>query len=128
MEFPFQISHQSFLEQIYRYHGKGPCDAIGGTIKRMARTASLQRALTDQIRSAKELFEWIKTKENIKIDFDFCSERDHRNIKIETRSKYNKVKTIPGTRKYHAFIPISESKVSYKRYSLSASTFQFSLI
>jgi len=36
-------------------HGKGPCDAQGGTTKRLARTASLQGA---QITSAEELYSW----------------------------------------------------------------------
>ena len=30
-------------------HGKGPCDGLGGTVKRQAAKASLQRAYTDQI-------------------------------------------------------------------------------
>ena len=38
-------------------HGKGPCDGAGGTIKRMARRASLQMISDDQISSASELYE-----------------------------------------------------------------------
>ena len=30
-------------------HGKGPCDGVGGTVKRQAAKASLQRVYTDQI-------------------------------------------------------------------------------
>ena len=30
-------------------HGKGPCDGIGGTVKRLATRASLQRAYHSQI-------------------------------------------------------------------------------
>ena len=30
-------------------HGKGPCDGIGGTVKRLATKASLQRTLDCQI-------------------------------------------------------------------------------
>lgn len=36
-------------------HGKGPCDGIGGTIKRLAALASLQRTL---ILTSREFYEW----------------------------------------------------------------------
>jgi len=38
-------------------HGKGPCDGIGGTLKRLAARASLQR-VNNPIRSPEELFTW----------------------------------------------------------------------
>ena len=37
-------------------HGKGPCDGIGGTVKRLATKASLQRPFTDQIQSPIQLY------------------------------------------------------------------------
>ncbi|XP_018374535.1 PREDICTED: uncharacterized protein LOC108768312, partial [Trachymyrmex cornetzi] len=39
-------------------HGKGPCDGIGGTVKRIAARVSLQRPIHEQITTAHELFEW----------------------------------------------------------------------
>ena len=36
-------------------HGKGPCDGIGGTIKCLAATASLQRAYHSEIMTPCEL-------------------------------------------------------------------------
>ena len=84
------------IEKVYRIkaqwhffascHGKGPCDAVGGTLKRMAKTASLQRSHTEQITTAKELYEFIKTKPDIKIEVDFCSEKDHNDEKKENNS------------------------------------------
>ncbi|XP_044594868.1 uncharacterized protein LOC123272234 [Cotesia glomerata] len=38
-------------------HGKGPCDGIGGTIKRYAARASLQLAVDKQITTPEEVFE-----------------------------------------------------------------------
>ena len=38
-------------------HGKGPCDGIGGTIKCLAATASLQRAYHSQIMTPCQLFD-----------------------------------------------------------------------
>lgn len=39
-------------------HGKGPCDGVGGTLKRLASKASLQRPFDQQILTAMDLFDW----------------------------------------------------------------------
>ncbi len=38
-------------------HGKGACDGVGGTVKRLAARASLQRPYDEQIITPIELFE-----------------------------------------------------------------------
>ena len=38
-------------------HGKGPCDGVGGTVKRLAARASLQRLYEDQILTPRQLFD-----------------------------------------------------------------------
>jgi hypothetical protein len=40
-------------------HGKGPCDGIGGTLKRLARRASLQE--TANIQTPESLYNWCHT-------------------------------------------------------------------
>ena len=47
-------------------HGKSACDGIGGTLKRLARLASLQRHSTNQITTPMELFIWAKDNVDIK--------------------------------------------------------------
>ena len=39
-------------------HGKGPCDGIGGTIKRLTARASLQRTAQDQILNAQDVYKF----------------------------------------------------------------------
>ena len=39
-------------------HGKGACDGLGGTVKRLAARASLQRPYNDQIMTPRQLFDW----------------------------------------------------------------------
>ena len=39
-------------------HGKGACDGLGGTIKRLAARASLQRPYNDQLMTPRQLFDW----------------------------------------------------------------------
>ena len=41
-------------------HGKGPCDGVGGAVKRLAARASLQRTYEDQTQTPMQLFEWAK--------------------------------------------------------------------
>ena len=43
-------------------HGKGPCDAIGCILKRMAGNASLAKEHEHPITSAKELYDWSNQK------------------------------------------------------------------
>jgi len=39
-------------------HGKGACDGVGGTVKRLATKASLQKPFDEQIMTPLQLFEW----------------------------------------------------------------------
>lgn len=111
------------------YHGKSPCDALGGTVKRMATSASLQRFNKDQITTAKALYEFLKNKATqIQIEVDFCSEQDHSHHERKLRNKYTNIKTLAGTRKFHSIIPISDSAVSVKNYSFSTVSENLSLI
>lgn len=110
------------------YHGKGPCDAIGGTIKRMATKTSLQRPYTDQILTTKDLFRWIQTKD-IATNTFLCTQNDYNRMERKIQNKYNKVKTISGTQKFHCFIPNSTNmSINVKPYSLSKEIINFKLL
>ena len=39
-------------------HGKGPCDGVGGTVKRLAARARLQCPYDNQIQTPFQLYEW----------------------------------------------------------------------
>ena len=99
-------------------HGKSPCDAIGGTVKRLVARASLQATTTEQILTPTELFTWADT--NIHgIKFFFIS-TDAIKIHESTfalEEHYSAVKTIPGTRSHHSFVPISINSLLMKRIS-----------
>ena len=68
-----------------------------------------------------QLFEWAS--ENIpSIPFEYCSLRDY---EIEERSfqeRFARSRTIPGTRKYHSFVPISKNKIRMKVFSASSTS------
>ena len=101
-------------------HGKGACDGLGGTVKRLAARASLQKPYNDQIMTPRQLFDWATV--NIPaIHFDYCSSNEYEDEKEYLKQRFLKARTIPGTRKLHSFIPVSNDKLQVKAFSASSS-------
>ena len=99
-------------------HGKGACDGLGGTVKRLAARTSLQRPYSDQLMTPRQLFDWACS--NIPTAyFGYCSNEDYEREKISLEHRFKLSCTIPGTRKLHSFILILDSTVQVKFYSLS---------
>lgn len=99
-------------------HGKGACDGLGGTVKRLAARASLQRPYNDQIMTPRQLFDWACT--NVPaVHFGNCSMEDYERERDNLEQRFALSRTIPGTRKLHSFIPISNRKVAVRFYSAS---------
>ena len=99
-------------------HGKGACDGLGGTVKRLAARASLQRPYSDQLMTPRQLFDWACS--NIPTAyFGYCSNGDYEREKISLEHRFKLSRTIPGTRKLHSFVLILDSTVQVKFYSLS---------
>lgn len=99
-------------------HGKGACDGIGGTVKRLASRASLQRPLDNQISTARKLYEWAS--ESIKnIAFCFCTENEHSDAENFLKERFGKTVTIAGTRMYHSFVPNGSNVIACKKISKS---------
>ena len=98
-------------------HGKGPCDGLGATVKRLAARASLQRPYKDQIMDAKQLFEW--SHQNISnIDFVFVTLEEYIKTEEQLANRYNTAVPISGTQKFHAFLPLKcGTKVNVKLFS-----------
>ena len=102
-------------------HGKGPSDGIGGTIKREATKASLQRPDNDQILSPLQLFQFVEA--NLKgINADFVDSEERSAEERLLIDRFATAKTIAGTQKLHCFIPISRSSLRVKEYSGSSTS------
>ena len=109
-------------------HGKSPCDGIGGTVKRLVARASLQATKEVQILTPIDMYDW--SSQHIPgIQFLYISADDIENheTKFKLADRYDTVKTIPGTRSHHAFIPGCDNILTMKRISADAihSSFQF---
>lgn len=98
-------------------HGKGPCDGIGGTVKRKAARASLSKEYDKVISTPFELYQWAV--ECIQMEFCFVSVADYTRKEIELNNVYKQLKTITGTRSFHAFIPMNNKQLKTKFYSNS---------
>ena len=102
-------------------HGKGACDGVGGTVKRLVARASLQRPYEQQIMTPRQLFEW--TSKNVPATvFSYCSSEDYKSEEQLLEERFQQSRTIPGTRKLHSFIPLRKTALSTRVYSLSTSS------
>ena len=102
-------------------HGKGACDGVGGTVKRLAVRASLQRPYDAQIMTPRQLYEWVV--DNVpSVSFHYCTNDDHKREEILLQERFKNSRTIPGTRKLHSFVPVTRNKVCTRTYSLSSTS------
>ena len=85
-------------------HGKGPCDGLGGTVKRLAAKASLQRPYEDQILKPYQLYLWAK--ENIQgITFAYVDAAEVQQCAEFLQVRFAAAMTVQGTKQLHAFYP-----------------------
>ena len=86
--------------------GKNACDGVGGTVKRLAARASLQRAVSDQILTPTQLFEFT-AKEIEAVSAFYIDTNSVITIACSLDSRFSKSVTFKGTCRNHEFIPCS---------------------
>ena len=97
-------------------HGKGPCDGLGGTLKRLAAKASLQRPYNEQIMTARQLYFYAQ--ENILgIHFLYSTMDEWSNEMEVLEDRFRNSFSVVGTQKLHAFIPVSREELEVKTVS-----------
>lgn len=97
-------------------HGKGPCDGLGGTVKRLAARASLQLPMDQQITTPKELFQWADL--NIPgTAIRYTGVGDYNNARNLLQARFENVRSIPRTQKHHCVIPAVNGTVKTKIFS-----------
>ncbi|KAK3911351.1 Protein piccolo [Frankliniella fusca] len=112
-EFGLKAKHSFFATS----HGKALCDAMAGTIKRLLTNRSLQRPDNDALDSAEKVYELLKSdKLSEKINFVFIPKEESATERSVQLPK-DQLVTIPGTRTFHCFVPLSETTVGCKRLS-----------
>lgn len=97
-------------------HGKGPCDGLGGTVKRLAARASLQRPYNNQIMTPRQLFDF--GKENIQgINFIYSTTDEWIKGELYLKERFENANKIPGSQKLHSFIPVSQEELEVRTVS-----------
>jgi hypothetical protein len=91
-------------------HGKSACDGIGGTVKRHARLASLQRSANNQITSPMQLFNWAK--ENLEIKCFFVTSEEVKANEAVINERMQNAIAVTGTRKFHSYVPVNSFQVN----------------
>lgn len=88
-------------------HGKGPCDGLSGSVKRLAARASLQMNTNENILTPQALYAWA-TKNFSGIDFTFVNNVDYLSKNNALEKRFSKSKTVKGTQTLHSITPHDE--------------------
>ena len=99
-------------------HGKGPCDGVGGTVKRLAARASLQRPYDKQILTPRQLYEF-GCSEIPSVNFHYVTVEEYENESVLLSKRFESARTIAGTHKLHSFRPISANELEIRNFSSS---------
>jgi hypothetical protein len=99
-------------------HGKGPCDGVGGTVKRLAARASLQRPYNEQILTPRQLFDF-GCFEIPSVNFHYTTADEHETEAVLLSNRFEATRTIAGTHRLHSFRPISSNELEVREFSSS---------
>lgn len=99
-------------------HGKNLCDGVGGTVKRKAHNASLQKGSTDPITTPKKLFEYVRANMP-SIHCSYTDIQEHTRHNRTQQRRFKKCPAIVGCRSLHFFEPKSSHILAAKVFSLS---------
>ena len=91
-------------------HGKGPCDGVGGTVKRLAARASLQRTCDKQILTPRQLYEF-GCSDIPSVNFHYITIEEHQSESALLNDRFELSRTIAGTHRLHSFRPLSNKRI-----------------
>jgi hypothetical protein len=86
-----------------RHPMESACYGVGGTLKRLAAKASLQRPYNDQIMTPHQLYEWAQSS-ILNLNFYFVTENEYREEEGLLSSRFATAETVRGTQQLHAFM------------------------
>lgn len=109
-DFSVDAEHSFFATS----HGKSVCDGLGGTVKRVLRKASLQLADDEQITTAASVFSFCKAKID-NITFHFLDKINVDSLRKNLEERFLTTRTIPGTRSFHYYKPLSSDLLEIRR-------------
>ncbi|KAL7296741.1 hypothetical protein TKK_0010152 [Trichogramma kaykai] len=94
-------------------HGKSPCDALGGTVKRMVMQHCIRFFPQDQITNAHEMYEYaLENIENIRALW--VPNEIVKRFEKKLKNRFASTKTFPDTKTNHSYIPCEEKSMKMK--------------
>ncbi|KAL5459788.1 hypothetical protein EMCRGX_G033164 [Ephydatia muelleri] len=99
---------------------KSARDGAGGTLKRLATKASLQRLYKDHILTAEQLY-LFAVSEIKGMHFGFATLSEHEQEAKVLEDRLKRSRTVLGTHQLHSVVPVSTTVVEVKSFSNSAS-------
>jgi hypothetical protein len=94
-------------------HGKGPCDGLGGSCKRLADEAMRSGKAT--IQDAADFYKWAINSSMKNVQFRFVPSEKCKDTEI--RMQNDQVKAVKGTMKIHAVVGQGESRIKVREVS-----------
>lgn len=107
-------------------HGKSFCGDLGGTVKRLATKTSLQRPYENHIITLRQLYDFAN-KDIPGISFMYCTNEEYNENENKLSLCFDNSHAVSGTQRIHAIIPLSESQMLTKPYSLSSQEYNVPL-
>ena len=102
-------------------HGKGPCNGVGGSAKRMADEAVKRQKAT--IQDASDFYVWAsQASSNSALKYFFYSKEDYSAAGDKIARHYSYIRTVPGTLKVHAVTAINREQVYTRATSCYCNT------
>lgn len=108
-------------------HGKNISDGLGGTLKRLATKASLQKPYTHQIMTSRQLFDWAVENLN-NMNFFFVTNEEYCEVESRLTERFSQTQPIPGTHKIHYVRPVEKGLVEVKIFSTSSEIQTFAVV
>jgi hypothetical protein len=105
-------------------HGKNLCDGVGGTVKRCAYRASLQKD-AEPIDNPYKLHNYVKTLP--KIHSDYTSIDDHKRHNIIMDERFLNCPAVAGCRSMHSFQVKQDGILSAKKFSSSSKEYLYKI-
>ena len=98
-------------------HGKGPCDGLGGSVKRSADMAVKQGKAV--IQNGKDFYRWAEkqTDAETSVSYYFVTQEMYNAAADDMKEKAASIKAVNGTFKIHAVVPVGENKVITREVS-----------
>ena len=96
-------------------HGKGPCDGMEGTVKRLAAHDSLQRSYDKQILTPRQLYDFSCSEISI-VNFLYITVAEHEYEATLLNERFESSRTIAGTHRLHPFRLISSNELEVRAY------------